>query len=427
LPLGIIDILSFAKSARLCKSAAIGIAAKDAMSIDAQNRRFGVHPDVLKLGLVSFLTDLSSEMIFSVFAIFFTTVAGASAALLGVIEGLADLSASSLNYLAGWLSDRSGRRKVFVLAGYGFSTLAKGILLLSSALAGLAVFRVVERLGKGLRGPPRDAWLSCVTHSDTRGYAFGVHKALDKAGAVLGPLLAYALLSWLGEGAASYRVLFWLALVPAMLSVLLLSRIPDQGAAPHARESMRDSWNALSPQFKRYLVAAGLFSLAYFSYGFLLLRARGVGFSVKDIVLLYALFNVACVLAAPLAGKLGDRLGRSTMVMAGYAIYALLSLGFAFADAPWQLVLLFVLYGVFYAIDEAQSKAFIADLESQRRASAIGVYNFVTGVLYLPASLLAGALWLLHPASAFAVAACLALAALATFLWLRPERARPSS
>src|SRR5659263_450337 len=149
---------------------------KDPMPPDPVDKKFGVHPDVLKLGLVSFLTDLSSEMIFSVFAIFFTTIAGASAALLGLVEGLADLSASSLNYFAGWLSDRTGKRKVFALAGYGFSTLAKLILLISSSVAGLTVFRVIERLGKGFRGPPRDAWLSAVADKDTRGYSFGVHK-----------------------------------------------------------------------------------------------------------------------------------------------------------------------------------------------------------------------------------------------------------
>jgi len=162
-------------------------------------QRLGVAPDVLWLGWVSFLTDLSSEMIFAVFAVFFTSVAGASSALLGLIEGLADLSACSLNTWSGWLSDRGGRRKVFALAGYGLSTLAKTLLLVSSSVAGLALFRVIERLGKGFRGPPSDAWLSQIAHGATRGYAFGVHKALDKAGAVAGPLLAWALLSWLGE------------------------------------------------------------------------------------------------------------------------------------------------------------------------------------------------------------------------------------
>jgi MFS family permease len=377
---------------------------------------------VLKLGVVSFLTDLSSEMIFSVFAIFFTTVAGASAALLGLVEGLADLSASSLNYYAGWLSDRTGKRKVFALTGYGFSTLAKLILLVSSSITGLTVFRIIERLGKGFRGPPRDAWLSAVADKGSRGYAFGVHKALDKSGAVLGPLVAYGLLSSMGDGASTYRILFWVAMVPAVLGVVALSLIKDQSAPVRPRENMVQTWHSLNPAFKRYLMSASIFSLAYFSFGFLMLRAHSVGFSVKDTVLLYAMFNIACVIAAPLIGKLGDRVGRPKMIMLGYAIYLVMSLGFAFASTQWEIAVLFILYGVFYAVDEAQNKAFIVDLETERRASAIGLYDFVTGVIYLPASLIAGALWLLNPASAFLLAAGLASAALLVFTLTRPDR-----
>ena len=386
--------------------------------------RLGVHPDVIKLGLVSFLTDLSSEMIFSVFAIFFTTVAGASAALLGLVEGLADLSASSLNYYAGWLSDRSGKRKSFALAGYGFSTLAKVILLISSSITGLTIFRVIERLGKGFRGPPRDAWLASVADRANRGFAFGVHKALDKSGAVLGPLIAYGLLRWLGDGEATYRILFWVALVPAVLAVVALALIKDQPAPERSRENILETIKLLSPAFKRYLMTAGVFSLAYFSFGFLLLRAHSVGFSVTDTVLLYALFNIACVIAAPLIGKMSDRVGRPRMIMLCYGTYAFISLGFAFANAKWQVLVLFVLYGIFYAIDEAQNKAFIADMEADRRASAMGLYNLVTGVVYLPASLIAGALWLLNPASAFLLAAAAALLALGMFAVMRPDRQR---
>jgi MFS family permease len=396
------------------------------MPPDSAKKTFGVHPDVLKLGLVSFLTDLSSEMIFSVFAIFFTTIAGASAAALGLVEGFADASASALDYFAGWLSDRTGKRKAFALAGYGFSTSAKVILLISSSAAGLGVFRVVERLGKSFRGPPRDAWLSAVADKADRGYSFGVHKALDKAGAVLGPLLAYGLLSRLGDRAATFRILFWVALVPAALSVAVLSLIKDQPAVQRKRENMLETWKVLSPQFKRYLVAAAIFSLAYFSFSFLLLRARGVGFAVKDIVLLYALFNSAFVFAAPLIGRLGDKFGRAGMIALGYLVYLAMSLGFAFATTRPQVVALFVVYGVFFAIDEAQSKAFVADLELERRASAIGLYNFVTGLIYLPASLLAGALWLLQPAAAFLAAAGFSCAALAAFAFLRPDLKRRS-
>jgi MFS family permease len=383
--------------------------------------KFGVHVDVLKLGLVSMLTDFSSEMIFSVFAIFFTTIAGASAALLGLVEGAADFAACSLDYVAGWLSDKTGKRKIFAVAGYGFSTLAKAVLLLTSSTVGLGAFRVIERLGKSFRGPPRDAWLAAVADKSARGYSFGVHKALDKTGAVLGPLIAYGLISRLGDYAPTYRTLFWVALVPAVLSVLVLCLIRERPAIQHRRDNLFATLKVLSPGFKRYLVASGIFSLAYFSFGFLLLRAHDLGFAVKDVVLLYALFNVAFVLCAPLIGRLGDRWGRARIILLGYLTYLLMSLGFAFATTKSQVIVLFVIYGVFYSIDEAQSKAFIADIELERRASAIGVYNFLTGLIYVPASLGAGALWLISPASAFLVAACLALLAMAAFALLRPD------
>jgi MFS family permease len=221
--------------------------------------------------------------------------------------------------------------------------------------------------------------------------------------------------------------LFWVALVPAALSVLVLGLVKDQPGAKHPRESMLATWRTLSRDFKRYLVTAGIFSLAYFSFGFLLLRAHTVGFAVNDIVLLYALFNVAFVISAPLVGRLGDVLGRGRIIVLGYLTYLLMSLGFAFATTKWQVVVLFAINGVFYSIDEAQSKAFIADIETDRRASAIGVYNFVTGLIYVPASLGAGALWVLSPVSAFLAAAGLTVAAMVAFAILRPDVHRAST
>jgi MFS family permease len=352
-------------------------------------------------------------------------VAGASAALLGLIEGLADLSASALNAVAGWLSDRSGRRKAWALAGYGFSTLAKAMLLLSLAVGNLAAFRVIERLGKGFRGPPRDAWLASIAEGASRGYAFGVHKALDKSGAVIGPLLAWALITALGESASTYATLFWVAFVPAVLALVVLARLDDRPAPPRAHESLLQGWRSLGPGLRRFLVPAGIFALGYYSLGFLLVKAHALGFGVSGVVLLYALFNTTCVIAAPLAGRLGDRIGRSRIVLLGYALYGLVNLGMLAVGERWQLVALFALYGVFYAIEESQSRAFIADLEPQRRATAIGLYNLVTGALYLPASLIAGALWTLAPAAAFALAAALSVAAMITFVALRPAGTAP--
>lgn len=383
-----------------------------------------IHPDVVRLGVVSLLTDVSSEMIFSVFAVFFTTVAGASAVLLGAVEGLADFSSCSLDYLAGWLSDHTGRRKPLALLGYGFSALAKAILLIATSVPMLGAFRVTERLGKSFRGPPRDAWLSAVAEPPVRGYSFGVHKALDKAGAVLGPLIAYGLLRLLGENLATYRTLFRLAVVPAVLAVILLALMPERSGARREREGFLRSWRTLSTGFRRYLIAAGVFSLGYFSFGFLLLRAYEVGFSVRDTVLLYALFNSVFVIAAPVAGKLGDIFGRTRILAASYLIYLLMSLGFAAAHAKWHIVALFAAYGVFFAIDEAQSKAFIADVQPQRRATAIGAYNFLTGGLYLLASLIAGALWAARPGLAFIFAASTSAAAVLALLGLRPAGRR---
>ena len=379
-----------------------------------------IHPDVIRLGLVSLLTDVSSEMIFSVFAVFFTTVIGASTQLLGVVEGLADLSACSLDYLAGWWSDRTGRRKSLALLGYGFSALAKVMLLAASSVAALGTFRVVERLGKSLRGPPRDAWLSTVAAQGSRGYSFGIHKALDKSGAVLGPLVAYGLLSWLGEALATYRAVFRIALIPALLAVGLLACMPERAGARHEREPFARAWQTLSPGFKRYLVAAGIFSLGYFSFGFLLLRAHEVGFSTRETVLLYAAFNITLVITAPVIGKLGDKIGRTRIIALSYLIYLLMCLGFVVARTRWQLVALFLVYGIFFAVDEAQSKAFIADVQPERRATAIGAYNFVTGGLYLLASVIAGMLWAVGPRLVFTLAAATSAVAAIALLQLRP-------
>lgn len=377
--------------------------------------------DVLLLGTVSFLTDLSSEAIFAVWSLFFTLIAGASTPLLGLVEGLADFSSSALDYVAGYLSDRSGKRKAYALLGYGFSTVSKCILLFAGTVGWLFSFRVVERLGKSFRGPPRDAWLATVAANDRRGFSFGLHKAMDKAGAVLGPLMAYGILGILGQDTHAFKTVFLVAVVPAVLAVLLLALMKDRPGTPHRRENMMAAYGTLSRPFKRYLIVAGIFALAYFSFSFLLLRAYDAGFAIKDVVLLYALFNLSFVVVATPIGALGDRIGRKAIVAAGFLLYAIMCVGFAFASSFLTIILLFVLFGIFYAIDESQSKAFIADLEPKRRATAIGVYNSVMGVLYLPASLLAGWLWTINAAAPFLVAAGIACTAIISFFIIRPQ------
>ena len=194
--------------------------------------------------------------------------------------------------------------------------------------------------------------------------------------------------------------------------MLLLASVQDRSGLRHPHESLGHNWQALSPTFKRFLLPAGIFALGYYSLGFLLVRAHAIGLGVADIALLYAEFNLVCVIVAPLVGRLGDRIGRRSVVMLGYAVYGLLNLGACFVNSAGGLIALFSAYGCFYAIEESQTKAYIADLETDRRATALGVYSGFTGLLYLPASLLAGGLWTLSPSAAFLLAATLSLVAI---------------
>jgi len=381
----------------------------------------GVNKSVIFLGIVSLLTDISSEIIFSVFSIFFTIILGASTFILGIIEGLADFSASSLDYVSGFLSDRSGRRKPMTILGYLFSTVSKFLLVISSSITSSAIFRVVERLGKSLRGPPRDAWISSLSTNDTKGYAFGLHKAFDKTGAIFGPLIAFIFFLFMPQNLRSFKILFIIAFLFAVCSTIILLFIKDKHSEPKKRENIFFAYKTLDKRFKNYLIAAAFFSLAYFSFSFLLLKAYKVGFSLQEVILLYSLFNISFVLLSIPIGKLGDKIGRSKIIMLSYILYFIMALGFVFANSKAMVIVLFIIFGIFYTIDEGQTKAFVTDLEPSRKATAIGFYNFVTGLIYLPASVIAGYLWKINSSYAFLFAALLSLFALIIFICLRKK------
>lgn len=376
----------------------------------------GVDKNIFLLGIVSLLTDVSSEMIFSVFSIFFTVILGAAASLLGIVEGMADFASSSLDYVAGFLSDKAGKRKPFAALGYAFSTASKFLLIIPNSALSASFFRVVERLGKSFRGPPRDAWIASFSTAEKRGYSFGVHKALDKTGAVLGPIMAYFILGYFGQSSQTFSLLFKIAIIPAALAVLLLLVVKEKPAKPRKRENIFRAYKTLGWGFRHYLYTAAIFSFAYFSFGFLLLKAYNVGFQIKDIVLLYALFNISFVLVSAPIGRLGDIIGRKKIIALEYIIYLVMSLGFVFASTKLLVVLLFILFGIFFAIDEGQGKAYISDLEKEKRGTAIGLYNFITGLVYLPASVIAGLLWGINPNYTFMFAAVASIAALLFFL-----------
>ena len=384
----------------------------------------GVPREVVSFGVVSFLTDVSSEAIFAVLPLFLTSVLGASTLVLGAIEGVADFAASSLDMASGYLSDRLGKRKSIAILGYSLSSLAKVVLMFVSTAGQVFAFRVVERLGKSIRGAPRDAILAGLAPAKGRGASFGLHRGLDKAGAILGPLLAYALLGHFGESLQGIRTLFAIAVVPAVAAVVLLMLfVPEQAVRGRAQIPFREAIRTFGPKYRHYLASAGIFSMAYFSFAFLMLAAAHGGFGLKDVVLLYALFNVAFTIVSVPVGRISDRIGRRALIASSYGLYAMVAGGFAVVNSKPGVILLFLLYGVFYAIDEGQTKAYLADLTNDDlRATAIGAYGFVTGLIYLPASLLAGALWsAFGPQGAFGTAAVIALAALAYFLVFEPR------
>lgn len=380
--------------------------------------------EVITLGIVSFLTDVSSETIFAILPIYFISVVGGSALLLGVMEGLADFASSSLDLAAGIASDRTGKRKWIAFSGYALSATAKSLLLIATSATGVIAFRVIERLGKSIRGAPRDALLAAIAPQKGRGVSFGVHKTLDKAGAVIGPFLAYLILARFGSTAATFHWLFVAALIPAVIAVAVLGVfVKDRVVKTPQRPSVRETLTALGPRFRSYLAATAVFSLGYFSFAFLLLKAKLVGFEVQEQALLYGLFNLVFTIVSIPVGWLGDRIGRRSIVSASYLLYGCMAAGFMIADSKVGVLAMFVLYGAFYAMDEGQAKAYLADLsEDKNRATAIGIYGFLTGLIYLPASLIAGALWTAGPAWTFAFAIGTSASALVLFLWTSHPR-----
>jgi MFS family permease len=378
----------------------------------------GISGNVLILGLVSFLTDVSSEMIYPLLPLFLTAVLGAGPALLGVIEGVAESTAALLKLVSGIWSDRVRRRKPLVLAGYGISSLVRPLVAVATGPLAVLVIRFADRVGKGIRTSPRDALIADSVDPDLRGRAFGFHRAMDHAGALVGPLLAAALLAtWIDN----LRIVFALAAIPGGLAVLLIVVKLRESAAPQPAPPIKSgSFLSLLPRGKlrRFLLILFLFTLGNSTDAFLLLRAGELGVSPAHIPLLWAFFHVVKMGSVYPFGALSDRLGRRGMILAGWGVYALAYLGFARAQDEWQIWALFAFYGLFYGLTEGTEKALLADLaDPAERGAAFGWYNFAIGIGALPASLLFGAIWQWAGApAAFGFGAGLAALA-AVLLW----------
>jgi MFS family permease len=343
--------------------------------------------------LVSLLTDASSEMIYPLLPAFLTGPLRAGPALLGVIEGLAEALAALVKVASGRLSDRLPRRKPLVVAGYGLSSLARPLVALATAPVHVLAVRLADRLGKGVRGAPRDALLAEVTPTDQRGRAFGFHRAMDHAGAMAGPLLASAVLLFTDE----LRVVFAAAAVPAALAVaMLLFGVREEARAPVPARAVVDASPAvpLERGFRRYLVVLAVFTLGNSSDAFLLLRAQEAGLAVVFIPALWAWHHLVKAGGSTWGGTLSDRIGRKKAILLRWTAYGVSYAGFALAGSPLVIVALFAVYGVFHALTEGPERALVADLAGPAaRGRAFGLFHAVTGAMLLPASLLTGLLW----------------------------------
>ncbi|HLH81593.1 MAG TPA: MFS transporter [Chthonomonas sp.] len=390
------------------------------MSIEAETQTEAVETSqrlsstVVALGFVSLFMDMSTEMAYTQIPRFLTLVLGVPASIVGLIEGLAESAASLFRLVSGYLSDRSGRRKPLTVFGYGSSALAKPLMALVTLWPFALLLRLIDRLGKGIRTAPRDALITEATPIALRGRAFGLHRAMDTIGAVVGPLLGILILKAIrGDLSHQLRVLFLFAGIPGLLAVLtlLLFVHEKRDSAPKkpATALPLPKWSELSPLYRRFLVIVFLFNLGNFSDAFLLLRAQDIGYTAIGVMALYALFNVVEALLDYNIGILGDRIGRRPLVIAGYLLFAVVYLGIGLAPSKLVLAIFFVMYGLYYALTQGVQRAFAADFSDPTKlATQIGAYHMVVGLALLPASLIAGALYQYRPFLPFILGALLA-------------------
>jgi len=353
----------------------------------------GLSRNVLALGLVSLLNDVSSEMIYPLLPLFLTTVLGAGQLYVGLVEGLAESAASLTKLLSGWLSDRLGQRKRLVIVGYALSSLSRPLVALALAPWHVLTVRFSDRLGKGLRTSPRDALIAASTSPEVMGRAFGFHRSMDHLGAVIGPLATVALLGVLGH---RLRTIFLLAAIPGIVSVLVLLLGVTEIHAPAGR-SRTGAPNGLPPLDRRlafFLLVVTIFTLGNSSDAFLLLRAQETGIAVTQLPLLWVLLHVVKAATGMPGGILSDLHGRRGTIVTGWLVYAVAYLGFGHATRAWQIWALFAGYGLYFGLTEGVERALIADLVPEaRQATAFGLYYCCVGVAALPSSLLMGYLY----------------------------------
>ena len=385
---------------------------------------------VKALGVVSLLNDFSSEVTVRTLPLFLSNILGVRIGIIGLIEGIAESTATLLQLVSGYLSDRIGRRKALTLCGYGLSNFTKPLLYFGTAGWGVVLaIRFLDRVGKGIRTAPRDALIADVTPPEQRGKAFGFRKAMDKTGAVMG-LMIGALVLYLSQQDSltltleTYLWLVLLAVLPGLAAVVVLAGWVEEGSKTAAAARSKFRWSEVDGRFWGFVGVLVLFTLGNSSDAFLMLRAQTLGLSTVEIFLVVAGFNLVISLSSTKGGALSDVLGRRGLIVAGWIIYAVIYLGFAFASAWWHAWILYAGYGLYYGAFQGAASALVADLVPEDlRGTAYGIFNAALGIAAFPASLLAGLLWDWYgPAAPFLTGGALALMATSGLLMIPLRR-----
>ncbi|MBI4303315.1 MAG: MFS transporter [Chloroflexi bacterium] len=398
-------------------------------------RILGFNRNVFFMGLTSLLTDVSSEMVFTIVPLFLANVLGAATTIVGLVGGLSDSIDAVFRIFSGWFSDRIGKRKLLAVTGYGFSTLSKPFMYIASIGWGVVLgVRIGDRIGKGIRSAPRDALIADSVGANERGKSFGLHKAMDTSGAFIGLVIA-AIIVYLVQGSdrllelRTYQWLVIVGVIPAVLAVMVLLFFVHERRVKHSvdgatRPSFWSGFGGFSTRFKIFVAIMGIFTLGNSSDFFLILRAQNLEAPLIQVVLMLVLFNATYATISIPMGVLSDRLGRRRVLALGWFIYALVYFGFALATQMWQAWVLFAIYGLYYGVVEGVGKAFVADLvPKEKRGAAYGLYQGVISLALLPASLIAGFLWdTINPAAAFYFGAGLAFLAMLGIMTLIKER-----
>ena len=363
------------------------------MKLNSSDKICGFHRNIFFTGLVSFFMDFSSEMVYPLVPLFLSSVLGVQKSVIGLIEGIAESTASLLKVFSGWLSDKLGHRKWLMALGYGISTLSRPLMATAPNWGQVLASRFLDRFGKGVRNAPRDALIAESCEEQRLGRSFGFHRGMDTLGAVVGPAVAFGLLAYFN---GQYRLVFWLSMIPGALAVLIIVFFIRETRACSAAEAdiPKLGWKSFSGSYKFFVVVAALFALGNSSDVFLILRAQNLGIPVAVIPLVYLTFNVIYGLGALPAGILSDRIGPKPIILLSFIFFGFIYLGFAQADRPAHIWGLFIAYGLFMAMTEGVQKAFLATIiPPEFKATGFGLYNTLVGLAVLPASLVGGLLW----------------------------------